>query len=200
MIFQLVCTTVAVVVQGQFGATSYGDFLVEVRNPPKHSSNCLNGNGTCSVSSVCESDLDCNNTCGVGEGTCQEIESPYIYYVRDANSPASSCTSSSHSSSDCIVRTFEYNTCGDVTFDVRATGDLLLSDIEAYGDLASYFTVDTDTLNSTDIRGTLNFTDAVPEDAGKTYRMCFKAVTCGPDKRSSYVEFIHIDFFSSFFS
>ena len=47
--------------------------------------------------------------------------------------------------------------------------------------------------------GTLNFTDAVPEDAGKTYRMCFKAVTCGPDKRSTYVEFMNFEFFFSSF-
>ena len=187
----------AVVVQGQFGATSYVDFLVQVRNPPKHCSNCFGDNGTCAISSICESNDDCDNLCGSSTGICTETAAPYIYYIRDQNSPASSCTSDSHSSSDCIVRTFEYNTCGDIVFDVHATGDVKLGGIEAFGDLADYFTVDSSTLNSTDVRGTLNFTDAVPEDAGKTYRMCFKAVTCGPDTQSSYVYVFRVFFFNS---
>ncbi|MDC3321338.1 hypothetical protein OAV88_01935 [bacterium] len=165
---------------------------MEVRDPPKYCSHCLGDSGECSVSTICNSDSDCNTiTCNgaTGGGTCGEVLPPYIYYARDANSPQSSCTSGTATnppSSDCFVSTFEYNTCGDIVLDIRATGQTKLADIEAYGDLAAYFTVDQSTINTADIRGTLNFTDATPNDAGKTYRMCFKAVTCGVDVQTSY--------------
>ena len=99
----------AVVVSGQFGATSYVDFLVEVRDPPKYCSHCLGDSGECSVSTICNTDSDCNTiTCNgaTGGGTCGEVLPPYIYYARDANSPQSSCTSGTATnppSSDCFV-------------------------------------------------------------------------------------------------
>eukprot|EP00940_MAST-03C_sp_MAST-3C-sp2_P001118 g1118.t1 len=185
----------AVTVEGQFGATSVGDFMIQVRAPPKY---CTGGTCMDNVcqNTQCTSDSDCSS-CG---GTCSELSAPKIYSIFQENEEITTCTKDSHADPNCIKTEFEFNTCGDIIVNVKATSEAGVGYVETVGlPLSDYWTDDRDTTTigatgSIDFNGKLNFTAASQADAGKTYRMCLKPISCGSYVVRGEAECIDITF------